>query len=131
MRLTDPNCNAYFQKVQSWYYSNRAIEEISSTALYKKVHKALLAVRLDEPITEETFRDLLAEIEGRLPNDADWFKQGAVQVFLGLNHSKQVTDLIEDGELKTNGKSGKAKRIDPMSFAAYCRRKGLPRKLPE
>ena len=63
-------------------------------------------------------RELLRLAKAFKPPEV-WLEQKAVQEGLGLSHSEQVGRLCKK-ELKTNGKTGKAKRIALSSVLAYC-----------
>jgi hypothetical protein len=57
-------------------------------------------------------------------DDSRWPRQADVAKRLGKG-PVEIQRLCEDGDLATNGKSGRDKRIDPVSILEYVVRKGI------
>lgn len=61
------------------------------------------------------------------PDDSDWPRQAEVARRFGWDGPAgkvKVQRLLAIGELKDNGKEGKARRVDPASILAFCVRTG-------
>lgn len=57
-------------------------------------------------------------------DDVNWPRQADVARRLAMT-PMQLKRAIEAGELSTNGKSGRASRVDPASVLNYCNQHGL------
>lgn len=70
-------------------------------------------------------RAALAEHRVSAVDDSNWPTLAEVQRGLSLEHRMLPGRLIADGELRDNGKTGKARRVDPTSILDYCKRHGV------
>lgn len=57
------------------------------------------------------------------PRVNEWPRQADVAEKLGMTRAR-ISQLLDDGELRDNGKAGHARRVDPQSVLDYCNRTG-------
>lgn len=107
-----------------WYCKQNRLERPSDEILYRRVKKVLQ----EEPDNADIYRELKDKVErlglGQSIDDTDWPTQAATADRIGLG-KMAVHRLIKKGELKDNGKSGPARRVDPASILKYCEREGV------
>jgi len=111
VRLVDPDC----------------VEEITDPREQHALAAKLLAERWPTlAIPQQQQAELEEQIRcerAKLQYAVIWLQQKDVAEGLGLS-SAYVGELVERGELRANGTTGKAKRIDLQSVLDFCRRKG-------
>jgi hypothetical protein len=84
-----------------------------------------------EPWLEKTLDVLMNEKKDQssrgskeAASESGWFRQADVAKRLGYSKMK-ITRMVRRGELRTNGKTGHACRVDPLSILEYCEREGV------